>query len=255
MALERLKLDGKVAIITGGARGVGYGIANVLAEAGASVMLSARTQADLDNAVGMITAAGGKAAALAGDVTSEADNRRLIDTTVRQFGRIDILINNAGGAQPVPFMKETAEKFMRDFQFNVISAFQLTQMAAPHMIAQGDGCVVNISSRSAQVGGRGFTTYSVAKLGLERLTHMMAQELAPHIRVNAISLGTIMSDGLQRYLDSRPDVRENFYSKIPLGRVGETADIGLAALYLCSAGCYATGTVIRIDGGITGPIT
>ena len=255
MALERLKLDGKVAIVTGGARGVGRGIANVLAESGAAVMLSARTQSDLDRAVAEIEAAGGKAAAVAGDVTSEADNRRLVDAALERFGRIDILVNNAGGATAVPFMQETAEKFARDFHFNVISAFQLTQMSAPHMIAAGGGSVVNISSRSAQVGGRGFTTYSVAKMGLERLTHMMAQELAPHIRVNAVSLGTIMSDGLQGYLDGNPDLKASFYGKIPLGRVGDPADIGLAALYLCSAGCYATGTVVRVDGGITSSIS
>lgn len=255
MALERLNLDGKVAIITGGARGVGRGIADVLAEAGASVVISARTQADLDDAVAKIKARGGKAAALACDVTREADNRRLIDAALERFGRIDILVNNAGGAKAVPFMEETADKFARDFHFNVISAFQLTQMAAPHLIAAGGGSVVNISSRSAQVGGRGFTTYSVAKLGLERLTHIMAQELAPHIRVNAISLGTIMSDGLQGYLDSNPELKASFYGKIPLGRVGDAADIGLAALYLCSAGCYATGAVIRVDGGITSSIS
>ena len=254
MALERLKLDGKVAIITGGARGIGRGIAGVLAEAGASVVLTARTQSDLDQAVAEIEAAGGRALALAGDVMKEGDNRRLIDTTLESFGRIDILVNNAGGSLSVPFMEETAEKMAQTFQFNVLSAFQLTQMAAPHMIEAGGGSVVNISSRSAQLGGTGFTSYSVAKIGLERLTKMMAKELAPHIRVNAVSLGTIMTDGLRGFLERHPEVKDDLLSKIPLGRVGDAEDIGLAALYLCSQGCYANGSVIRVDGGITAPV-
>lgn len=251
MTLQRLRLDGKVAIITGGARGVGRGVAQALAEAGASVLLTARTQADLDATVAEFTAAGAKAVGIAADVMSDADNKRVIEAAVDTFGGIDILVNNAGGAHPVPFMDVTTEKFVRDLHFNVVSAFQLTQLAVPYLKAKGAGSVVNISSRSAQVGGKGFLTYSVAKTALERLSHMMAQELAPDIRVNTISLGTIMTDALQGYLDSSPEAREGIQTNIPLQRIGTTGDIGLAALFLCAQEGYATGTVIRVDGGIT----
>lgn len=245
MALERTKLDGKVAIISGGARGVGRGIANALMEAGASTVLM-----DLDPAVAEVESTGGRAIGVVGSVMDRRDIERTVQTALDKFGRIDIVINNVGGAGAVPFFDLTEEKFLRDFHFNVISAFSLTQLAAPHMMKNGDGAVVNISSRSSELGRPGFTSYSVVKAGLEALTRMMARELAPKIRVNAISMGMIQTDALKNYLSKVEGALDKALPQIPLHRIGEIDDIGLAALYLCSKGCYATGAVLNIDGGI-----
>ena len=255
MALERLKLDGKVAIITGGARGVGRGIASVLSEAGAAIVMTGRTASDLDRAVADLKSKGARAFAVAGDVTNKADNERTVAAALEEFGRIDILINNAGGSPPQPFLEITSESFLQDFRFNVLSAFELTQLAAPHMLAAGGGSVVNISSRSAQFGGKGFTTYSACKAALEQLSKMMAWELAPKIRVNAISLGTIQTEGLESGLAMMGEgARESIARRVPLQRIGDAQSVGLAALYLCSDECYSTASVIRVDGGIIAPL-
>lgn len=255
MALERLRQDGKVAIVTGGARGIGLGVARVLAEAGASIVLTARTPAHVDAAVAGLEALGARAIAIVGDVTKKADNQNVIDTALREFGRIDILINNAGGTDGVrPFLEIDEGKFEGDFRLNVQSALQMTQLAAPHLMKSGEGSVVNISSRSAQLGSRGFTSYSVVKAALERLTCMMAKELAPDVRVNAISLGAIHTEAFQEVLKITPSLAETLTSQIPLHRIGEPEDVGLAALYLCSSRAYATGMVMQLDGGVDAPV-
>ena len=255
MALDRLRQDGKVAIVTGGARGVGLGVARVLAEAGASIVVTARTPARVDAAVASLEALGARAIAIVGDVTKKADNQHVIDTAMREFGRIDILINNAGGTDGVrPFLEIDEDKFEGDFRLNVQSALQMTQLAAPHLMKAGDGAVVNISSRSAQFGSRGFTSYSVAKAALERLTCMMAKELAPDVRVNAISLGTIQTEGFAEILKITPSLADTLTSQIPLRRIGDPEDVGMAALYLCSSRAYATGMVMHLDGGVDGPV-
>lgn len=251
MALERHNLSGKVAIVTGGGRGVGRGIARVLAEAGAKVVLTARTVEQLDNSVADITGKGGVAIGVAGDATKIEDAQRTIDTTLDSFGRLDIMINNVGGATySDSFMDTTAEKFISDFQLNVISAFNFTKLSAPHIKKAGGGSVVNISSRAAG----GFTTeglipYSVTKLALEQLTRLSARALAPEIRVNAIALGTIEASWMD---DSKmnQEMRDSIAAQSPLLRVGDPDDIGLAALYLCSEGCYASGAILNVDGGL-----
>ena len=249
-SLQRLRLDGKVAVITGGARGVGRGVAKVLSEAGASVVLTARTQADLDVTVAQINGQGARAVAVAADASQRIENARTVETALEAFGRIDIVVNNAGGAGRASFEEITEEKFLHDFQFNVVSAFSLTQLAAPHMRKSGGGAIVNISSRASQLGGPGFLTYSVVKAGLEQMTRMLARDLAPDIRVNAISLGMISTDALAGYLDAQPGARERVLRQIPLQRIGDVGDVGLAALFLCAENGYATGAVLNIDGGI-----
>lgn len=255
MFLERFRQDGKVAVITGGARGIGFGIARVLAEAGASLVLTARSKDSLDKAVAGIESMGGRAVSVVGDVLRKIDNERAIDCALTEFGRVDILINNAGGTDGVkPFFELDQERFQNDFLFNVHSALQMTQLAAPHLMKHGDGSVVNISSRSAQLGSCGFTSYSVAKAALERLTQMMAKELAPRIRVNAISLGTVATDTFEQVLRLSPSMAETLLSNIPLGRLAEPEDVGMAALYFCSSRAYASGAVLRLDGGLDAPV-
>jgi NAD(P)-dependent dehydrogenase (short-subunit alcohol dehydrogenase family) len=250
VALERLKLDGQVAIVTGASRGIGLGIANVLAEAGATIVGTARSEAEVTEAMQSICKRGGRAIAVVGDVVKRADNERIVATAITELGRVDILVNNAGGQDLKPFLVESEAEFKHHLDWNTTSAFTLSQLVAPHMLKLGSGSIVNISSAAAHVGMRGMAAYSAAKAGLEGLTRALAQELAPRIRVNAISLGAIMTQVLRPVFDMQPEFKEKMESLTPLRRLGDAEDIGLATLYLCSRGCYATGAAIHIDGGL-----
>jgi NAD(P)-dependent dehydrogenase (short-subunit alcohol dehydrogenase family) len=250
MALERQRLDGQVAIITGAGRGVGRGIATVLAEAGATIVCSARTKSQIDETVDLIDKAGGKAIAVTADVMKKDDLVALAEKTMREFGRIDIVINNAGGNEYRPFLDISEEEFRFHFDWNTTSAFLLSQAAAPHMLKAGKGSIINLSSGAGRIGIRGMMAYGVSKAAVEQLTRCMAQELAPKIRVNCLSLGAVMTPALQNTYDMQQGFREKLHALTPLRTEGTPEDIGLAALYLCSAGCYATSTVFHIDGGL-----
>jgi 7-alpha-hydroxysteroid dehydrogenase len=250
MGLKDLRLDGQVAIITGAGRGVGRGIATVLAEAGATIVCSARSRHEIDETVAMIETAGGKAIALTADVMKRDDLVRLTTDTMAHFGRIDILINNAGGAEFRSFLDTTEEEFKFHFDWNVTSVFLLSQAVTPHMAKAGSGSIVNVSSGAAHMGIRGMLAYGVAKAGTEQLTRGLAQELAPKIRVNCVSLGAILTPALQKTYDMEPGFREKMHALTPLRTHGEPEGIGLAVLYLCSRNCYATGSIMHIDGGL-----
>lgn len=250
MALEQFKLDGQVAIVTGAGRGVGAGIAKVLAEAGAAIVATARTPEQLAQTVAEIEAAGGTALGIQADATSRPDGERVVAQAVERFGRIDILINNVGGSTYAPFLEITDDEFRSTYDWCVTSAFIMSQLAVPHMLKQGRGSIVNISSGSGHLGIPALIAYSAAKGGLEALTRGMAQELAPKIRVNAIALGSFMTDGLQIALDMMPEAGEKMREVTPLHRFGDVADLGRLAVYLSTRDCYATSAVFHVDGGI-----
>lgn len=250
MALEQFKLDDRVAIVTGAGRGVGAGIAKVLGEAGATIVGTARTTEQLTQTVKEIEDAGGKAIGIQADAISRPDGERVVAETIEKFGRIDILINNVGGSSYAQFLDITDEDFRHTFDWCVTSAFIMSQLSAPHMLKQGWGNIVNISSGSGHLGIRALGAYCVAKAGLEGLTRAMAQELSPKIRVNAIALGAFMTDGLQQALDMMPEAGEQMKELTPLHRFGDVADLGRLALYLSTKDCYATSTVFHVDGGL-----
>lgn len=250
MALDQFRLDGQVAIVTGAGRGVGAGIAKVLAEAGARVVGTARTTEQLTQTVGEIEAAGGTAVGIQADAMSRPDGERVVAETVDRFGRIDILINNVGGSTYAPFLEITDDDFRKTFDWCVTSAFIMSQLTVPHMLPLGRGTIVNISSGSGHLGIRALGAYCTAKGALEALTRAMAQELAPKIQVNAIALGSFMTDGLQIALDMMPEAGDRMRELTPLHRFGDVADIGRLALYLCTRDCYATSAVFHVDGGI-----
>src|SRR5262249_2775313 len=152
--------------------------------------------------------------------------------------RIDMVINNAGGTDFKPVLEYTEEEFRYMVEWNTTSAFMLSQLATPHMIKLGKGSIVNISSGAGHIGLRGMTPYCAAKAGLDGLTRVMAQELAPKIRVNAIALGSINSPTAEKNAEENPGWKQKQLAMIPLGRSGEPEDIGLCALYLCNSGCY-----------------
>jgi 7-alpha-hydroxysteroid dehydrogenase len=250
MALEQFNLDGQVAIVTGAGKGVGQGISRVLAEAGATVVGTARTESDIRATIAGIEEAGGKGLAVVADAMSRSDSERVVSTAMDSFERIDILVNNVGGSTYARFLDITDEDFRHTFDWCVTSAFIMSQLVAPHMIDAGHGNIVNISSGSARFGIRALTAYCVAKGGLEALTRAMAQELAPKIRVNAIALGSFATDGLRGSLDMMPGSQEKMQEATPLHRLGDVADLGRLCVYLSTRDCYATNAIFHVDGGI-----
>jgi len=252
MALELLRLDGRTAIVTGAGRGVGEGIALALAEAGASVVVSARTRSEIERTADAIKARGGRALAVTADVMKKSELADLVAAAADHFGRIDVVVNNAGGMDGFPRFIDIGESDFRfHFDWNTTSAFLLSQLATPHLLKTGRGAILNISSGAGRIGIRGMLHYGVAKAGLEQLTRALAEELAPKIRVNALALGAILTPALESTFALDPAFRDGMIAKTPLRRIGSTAGIGAAAVFACSdASDYMTGAVIPIDGGL-----
>jgi 7-alpha-hydroxysteroid dehydrogenase len=251
--LDDFRLDGTVAVVTGAGKGIGAGTARALAEAGAAVVCAARTEADVEAVAADVRAAGGHALAVPTDVTDPEQRARLVDTTAAELGRLDVLVNNAGGWNPRPLLETSEAALEAAFRFNVTSAFALTKLAVPHLAAHGRGSVVNISSRAASMVQPCFTAYAAAKAALSMLTRAMAPELAPKVRVNAIEVGGVETDALAHVLTDA-SVRERLERNTPMQRVGRTEDIAACVLYLASpAAAWVTGKVFEIDGGVEAP--
>lgn len=254
MILDRFRVDGKVAVVTGAGRGIGAGSARALADAGADVVCAARTPEQIEETAGAVRALGRRALPVECDVMEREQLEHLVETALGEFGRIDLLVNNAGGWPPREALRTSERSFEEAFRFNVTSAFVLTRLTVPRMVeTAGGGAVVNISSRAGSMVQPGFAAYGTAKAALSWLTRELATEFAPKVRVNAVEVGSVLTSALD-YVMTDDAVRGEMERNTPMGRLGEVDDVAACVLYLASpASSWVTGKVVQVDGGIEHP--
>jgi len=246
------KLANKVAVVTGASKGIGAEIAKYLAAEGASVVVNyASSKQGADSVVNAITAKGGKAIAVQGDVSKEEDIKRLFAETKKAFGRLDILVNNAGVYAFAPLEQITADLFHQQFNLNVLGLLLTTKEAVNYFGAEG-GSVINISSAVTTLYPPASSTYTATKAAVDAITVILSKELGPkNIRVNAINPGMVETEGLQSAGFLGGDIEKGFVAQTPLGRIGKPDDISPAAVYLASTDSkYMTGQTLNISGGI-----
>ena len=253
MVLDRFRLDGKVAVVTGAGRGIGAATALALAEAGADVVISARTEHQLKDVAAGIEALGQRALIVPADLSDLDAVAALATAAADGFGRLDIVVNNVGGSMPKAFDRTNARFLEEAFHFNVSTAHVLTRAALPHLLASGEGSVVNISSVMGRVPGRGYVAYGTAKAALAHWTRLTACDLAPRVRVNAIAVGSVATSALEIVLNDEA-LKSAMEQGTPLRRLGDPEDIAATVLFLASrAGSYLTGKILEVDGGLEAP--
>jgi NAD(P)-dependent dehydrogenase (short-subunit alcohol dehydrogenase family) len=251
--LDRFRLDGKVALVTGGARGLGRVMAEALAGAGAAVALSARNLDQATAVAGEVaTVLGGRLLGVRADVTRAADVCAMVDAVLAAFGRLDILVNNAGVNIRGPIEHLSEADWDQVIDTNLKGPWLCCQAAAGPMKRQKWGRVINVSSMLGEISMPGRTPYASSKGGLTLMTRTLALEWASHgINVNALCPGPFATE-INTPLLSNPDVKAAVEAKIPLGRWGDPAEIGPAAVFLASeASSFMTGATLFIDGGYT----
>lgn len=246
------KLIGKVALVTGGSKGIGASIAENLAHEGATVVVNyARDKVGAEAVVTRIAEKGGKAIAVQADVSKPQEVARLFAEANSAFGRLDILVNNAGVYEFAPLEAITPQHFHKHFDLNVFGLLLATQEAVK-LMGNGGGSVINISSIASTLAGPNTSVYSATKAAVDAVTKSLATELGPrHIRVNSINPGMVLTEGLHSTGIAASDFRKQVEAQTPLGRVGQPQDIASAAVFLASSdAAWITGETLVISGGL-----
>jgi 7-alpha-hydroxysteroid dehydrogenase len=256
LSREAFSLDGKVAIVTGGSDGIGRGIAHGFADVGAKVVIAARRQEKIDEVLAEIASKGGEAIGVSTDVTDAESVGNMVGQALERFGQVDILANIVGGSQgPTfkrgPLLDITKHDFMEAFNINVGSVFVCCQAVVPHMLERKSGAVINMASigaREYRLPETGMSVYNMTKASVMHLTRSMAKEWAPHVRVNCINAGHVITP--RRAATEAPERRSRSLAEIEVGRFGEPEDIAAAAVYLASdAGAFVNGAFLDVHGG------
>ena len=243
-------LKGMVAIITGAGAGIGKASALMLARAGANIVCADLNKVDADNTAIEARGEGVKAIGVKCDVTSIQDLEDVVKATIKEFGKINILVNNAGGGGGgrEKFLELTPEYLQKIYNLNVFSIFNLSRLCAPHMIASEYGSIVNISSMSSIMQSHNMSVYGSSKAAVNQLTKYMAVDLGPIIRVNAIAPGAIKTHALATVLT--PELEEVMLKKTPMKVLGEADDIAMAVFFLASPlSKWITGQILPVNGG------
>ncbi len=249
MVIDEFKLDGKVALVTGGGRGLGRAMALALAEAGADVAIAARTLSEIQQTASAIEQLGKKALAVQTDVTIWSQVEALMEQVVSTFGKIDILVNNAGRGLTKPLLETTSEEWNTVLNTNLTSMFYCCKAAGKYLLAQRKGKVINIASGLGERGLPESTAFAASKAGVIQLTRCLALEWAPHgVNVNAIGPGWFPDSPGGQASHKYGELLERF---IPLGRKGTLTDLNGLVIYLASdASDFFTGEVVFVDGGV-----
>ncbi len=252
--LERFRLDGRRALITGGSRGLGLEIARALGEAGAEVIITSREAAHLSEAAAALAGAAPRVETIVADLATPAGATQMCEEVLAHHAPVDILVNNVGGRRVnYPTEEFPLNEWQKIVDLNLTQAFLCTRMIGGAMLPRRWGRVINIASISAMVAGshmRG-RAYETCKAALAMFTKAVAADWAPRgVTVNAIAPGTFLTDANRRWFAMKPELRAEIESKIPMGRLGDPSEIGPLAVYLASeASSYMTGSVVVIDGG------
>jgi 7-alpha-hydroxysteroid dehydrogenase len=252
VSMDEFSLQGRVALVTGGGRGIGAEIARTFARAGASVALTARTASEVEAVAKEIQAAGGTALAYPTDIVDHDNLPGLIDVTVDELGGLDLVVNNAGGGYEwCSFLDITVEQLEASFHFTVATPFRLCQLAVPHLLERPNAAIINIGSVTVGKALRGHLSYEASKAAVTQLTKSMAADLGPRIRVNGIHPGATETAFIRDFLDSKPaEFREAMINRTRLRRNGTPTDVANAAVYLASpAASFVTGTMLDVNGG------
>ncbi|HEY8505499.1 MAG TPA: SDR family NAD(P)-dependent oxidoreductase [Gemmataceae bacterium] len=254
--LDRFRLDGRRALITGGSRGLGRAIAQALAEAGAGLVLVGRDPDSLDRARQELAGLGRKVDVLPADVGVPGQAEQVCRTALERFAPIDVLVNNVGGRRiDVPTEELPLAEWHRILDLNLTSAFLCCKLIGGEMVRRRRGSIINVGSISGEIVTRGIggRSYEAAKGALTMLTRALAADWAKYnVRVNLIAPGGFLTDPNRRWFEQKPELRATFEAQVPMGRLGEPEEIGPLAVYLAGDGSsYMTGAVLTLDGGYT----